>query len=103
MEMHKLRCGIIYTPAFAEYLQHVHAAEKPAHPDEILSLDYIRLADGPKAGASWLQITWVSPQAASEDHRHRIGETEVFIPKQSRKGLLNRLLHCVDGKVVVKE
>jgi hypothetical protein len=103
MEMHKLRCGIIYTTDFADFLKRLHATEHPAHPDELLSLDYIRLADGPKAGTSWLQITWVSPQAAPEDHRHLIGDTEVFIQKQSRRGLTNRLLHFADGKVVVKE
>ena len=103
MEMHKLRCGIIYSTDFAEYLKRTHAAEYAAHPGELLSLDYIRFADGPKAGASWLQLTWVLPQAAPEENRHHIGETEVYIQKQTRRGLMNRLLHFADGHVVVKE
>ncbi len=103
MELHKLRCGIIYSREFAEYLTRKVSVESPDHPGELLSLEYIRCADGSNAGASWWQVAWVSLFAAPMEQRIQIGATEVFIHRQSRRGLKNRLLHFASGNVVVKQ
>jgi hypothetical protein len=102
MEMHRMSCGIIYSGAFADFLLRKHAAEEAAHPGEVLSLEYVRCAEGPSAGDSWWQIAWVPAFSAPSEHRFRIGATEVFIHRQTRRGLMNRLLHFADGQVVVK-
>jgi hypothetical protein len=102
MEMHRMSCGIIYSAEFAEFLRQKHAAEERAHPGEVLSLEYVRCAEGPHAGTSWWQLVWIPVFSAPAEHRFRIGQTEVFIHRQTRRGLMNRLLHFAEGQVVVK-
>lgn len=103
MEMVRLQCGIIHSRAFADFLREKHAAEKDDHFGEILSLDYIRVFEGEQAGSSWWQLSWISEFRAPTQHRHDIGGTEVFIHRQTRNGLKNRLLHHANGQVVVKK
>lgn len=102
MEMHRLRCGIIYSGAFASYLAERQKQEQKSHPGEILALDYVRCASGPGKGNEWWQIGWVGAQNAPETARQRIGEVDVFIHRQSIRGLKTRLLHFANGEVVVK-
>ena len=102
MEMHRMPCGIIYSGEFARFLKGKHESEEGAHPGELLSLEYVRCKEGPQAGEAWWQMAWVPPFSAPADQRFRIGETEVFIQRQTRRGLMNRLLHFVSGQVVVK-
>lgn len=102
MEMHRIPCGIIYSADFAGFLRQKFQAEESAHPGELLSLEYVRCSDGARAGSAWWQVVWVPPFSAPSEHRFQIGETEVFIHRQSRRGLKNHLLHFSDGNVVVK-
>jgi len=102
LEMHRHPCGIIYSRQFADFLKDKQVKEEHVHPGELLSLEYVRCAEGEQAGASWWKLAWVSLFAAPMEHKFRIGETEVFIHRQSRRGLKNRLLHFSDGQVVVR-
>ncbi|HYF34760.1 MAG TPA: hypothetical protein VD994_05665 [Prosthecobacter sp.] len=95
-------CGIIYSAEFAEFLRRKHGAEERAHPGEVLSLEYLRCREGPRAGTAWWQLVWVPLFSAPSEHRFQIGGTEVFIHRQSRRGLMNHLLHYAEGQVVVK-
>lgn len=97
----KLPCGIIHTPEFASHLEQIHAHESPRHRHEVLALDYIRCGTGPQKGAAWLQLAWIAHQSAPVANRHRIGNVEVFIHRQSARGLEGRCLHCENGKITV--
>ena len=97
----KLPCGIIHTAEFADYLRRVHAREVARHRHELLALDYIRCASGLQEGTAWWQLAWIPEQNAPASCRHRIGDVEVFIHRQSQRGLLGRCLHCEGDQVVV--
>lgn len=97
----KLASGIIHTPEFADYLRGIHESEAPRHRHEVLALDYIRCASGEKKGSAWMQLAWIPEQSAPAIHRHRIGDVEVFIHRQSVRGLKNHCLHFENGQVVV--
>lgn len=102
LEMQRHPSGIIYTRQFSDFLRSKQQSEGNRHPGELLSLEYMRCVDGEKAGTAWWHIDWVSLLAVPADQKLEIGETSVFIHRQSRRGLKNRLLHFADGQVVVK-
>jgi hypothetical protein len=102
MEMVRLQCGIIHSRAFADFLREKHAAEKDGHFGKILSLEYVSVSEGERAGSAWWHLSWISEFSAPIQHRHDIGGTEVFIHRQTRNGLKDRLLHYANGQVVVK-
>ena len=97
----KLSCGIIHTAEFADYLARVHAREAAGHRHEVLALDYIRCGSGEKKGTEWLQLSWIPQPNAPASNRQRIGDVEVFIHRQSQRGLRGRCLHCEGDQVVV--
>lgn len=97
----KLPCGVIHTAEFADYLRRVHAREAAKHRHEVLAVDYLRCGSGEKKGAEWLQLAWIAEQSAPVSFRHRIGDVEVFIHRQSQRGLRGRCLHCEGDQVVV--
>ena len=103
MEMQRHPCGIIYTRQFSDFLREKQHAEESGHPGELLSLEYVSCAEGEKAGMSWWKLAWISFFSAPAEHHLKIGETAVFIHRQSQRGLKNRLLHYTDGEVVVKK
>jgi hypothetical protein len=98
----KLPSGIIHTDDFAMHLRDLHARQKEQHRFEMLALDYIRCASGAQRGSAWWQMTWIPELSAPQAHRHRIGDVEVFIHRQSVKGLRGRCLHYENGQVVIK-
>jgi hypothetical protein len=102
MEMQRHPCGIIYTRQFADFLRSKQQAEAERHPGELLSLEYTHCAEGEMAGSSWWNLEWISLFSVPADQKFEIGETPVFIHKQTRRGLKNRLLHFVNGQVLVK-
>ncbi len=103
MVLHRLLTGLIYSQAFADYLGARHSDEHIGHPGEVMHLDYVRCAQGELAGQAWWQLTWMSGWQAPKEHRHAIGEVEVYIHRQAMRGLKNRLLHFDGSHVVVKK
>ena len=101
--LHRLRSGLIYSQAFAEYLESKNNIERFGHPGEVLHLEYVRCSQGDLAGQEWWQITWISGLQAPTAHRHQIGDVEVCILRQAMRGLKNRLLHFDGQNVVVKK
>lgn len=97
----KLPCGVIHTPEFADHIQRVHHESSADHPYQVLAFDYVRCASGPQQGSEWCQLAWVPEQSAPADHRHRIGEVDLFIQRQSIRGLRGRCLHAEGGQIVV--
>lgn len=99
----KLSCGIIYTSAFADYLKRLHAEQASKHRHEVLALDYVRCASGPQQGTAWWQMSWVAQEQAPPSHRFRINEVEVFIHRQTQRGLRGRCLDHDGSRVVVRQ
>jgi hypothetical protein len=90
MVLQRHRCGLIYTQAFADYLDARQRLEGDDHPDDVLSLDYIRCATGPQAGTSWCQLTWIPSVSIPLTDRFQFGSTLLHIHKQTRNGLKTR-------------
>jgi hypothetical protein len=103
LEMQRHPCGFIYTREFSDFLREKYHAEESEHPGELLSLEYVSCGDGEKAGMSWLKLAWVNLFAGPSEHHLEIGDTAVFVHRQSQRGLKNRLLHYTDGQVMVKK
>ncbi len=99
----KLPCGIIHTEEFAAHLQDLHGTKGALHRHDVLALDYIRCASGPQKGSAWWQTAWVPKTQAPATYRVRIGGVEVFIHRQSQRGLKGRCLHYDGAQVVIKE
>lgn len=97
----KLDCGIIHTPEFADHLRDLQFREGNRHRGEVLSLDYIRCRSGPQEGAEWLQLMWVPLPYPSTTPLLRIGEVDVFMHRQSLRGLQGRCLHADADKIRV--
>jgi hypothetical protein len=97
--MHRLRCGVIYTNAFADYLATVG---EQASPDTILALEYVRFASGPRKGTAWWRMDWLPTQSTDLQCHFTIGKISVFISAQSQRGLKERCLDWRDGQVVVR-
>ena len=102
LEMLRHASGIIYTPQFADFLRSTQNAEQSLHPGELLSLEYVRCAEGAQAGGAWWKLGWISCLAAPREQQLLIGEIGVFIHRQSHRSLKNRLLHYANGQVWVK-
>lgn len=94
--MHRLRCGVIYTNAFATYLAGL------AHgPQQVLALEYLRASSGPSKGTAWWRMEWWPAHRAPEDCMFKIGTVPVVLSRQSQRGLKNRCLDWRDGQVAV--
>lgn len=102
MELHRHPCGLFYSRQFAEYLRQKQAEEEAAHPGKLMALEYVRCREGDQAGAAWWRLSWVPLISTPTESCQLIGETEVIIPRQTQRGLTNRLLHFEEGQVVVK-
>lgn len=99
----KLSCGIIYTSEFADHLKRLHAEQAPKHRHEVLTLDYVRCASGPQQGNAWWQMSWVAQEQAPPSHRFTINGVEVFIPRQTQRGLRGRCLDHDGNRVLVRQ
>ncbi len=101
LTLSKLRCGIIYTDDFCDYLACIHAVQAEDQPQRVLTLDYIRCASGTLRGKAWWQLLWVPEDSAPEHRCFRMGGIRVHIPKSVQHGLRERCLDYQDGRVVV--
>jgi hypothetical protein len=90
MLLHRHRCGIIYSQAFAEYLDERYHCESADHPGQLLSLDLVRCATGAKAGTTWYQITWLAAVSIPLADRYRIGRHLVYVHRQTLATLRRR-------------
>jgi hypothetical protein len=94
--MHRLRCGVIYTNAFADYIAGL------AHgPRQVLALEYLRASTGPKKGSEWWRMEWWPAHRAPEECMFKIGTVPVVLSRQSQRGLKNRCLDWRNGQVAV--
>ena len=99
--MHRLRCGVIYTNAFADYLATLtEAVERGAR--KIIQLEYLKCSTGEKKDAAWWKVEWVPEHRAPEDCRFKIGQVAVCLPRQSQRGLKHRCIDWREGQVVIR-
>ncbi|MBL9114145.1 MAG: hypothetical protein JNJ83_03990 [Verrucomicrobiaceae bacterium] len=98
--MHRLRCGVIYTNAFAEYLAQLERSRPQAR--TIIALDYVRCTAGQNQAKEWWKVEWMPEHRAPDDCRFTIGNTPVCLSRQSQRGLKHRCIDWRDGQVVVK-
>jgi len=100
--MHRLRCGVIYTNAFAAHLTALHEAQVQDHFGKVLGLDYMRMATGDQKGKEWWRVDWVIGQHVPEECRFKIDQVPVSMSKNTQRGLKNRCLDFKDGAVIVR-
>jgi hypothetical protein len=99
--LNKLRCGVIYTDDFSDYLAGVHAEQAEDNPYRILTLEYLRCASGTLKGKAWWQLLWIPVDAAPDYRCFHMGGTPVHIPRAAQHGLRERCLSYENGRVIV--
>lgn len=103
MQIHRHPSGFYYSQPFADFLQARQLSEGPAHPGDILALDYLRCREGNQAGQAWWQLDWISLRTVPEQSRYVLGETPIAFSRQTLRGLAGHMLHHMDGQVLVKK
>lgn len=99
--MDRLRCGVIYTTEFASFLHRWWMADPHHHADRIPSLDFVHCKDGPRAGESWVSLSWVFRKGLPDHELFEISGIQLHLPRQSQKGLKWRCLDAKNGRMVV--
>ncbi len=99
--MMRLRCGVILTRAFLDFLSEMWTREAPAHPRCVVVIDYVRCKDGPRAGQAWLECFWFAKAALSEHCVFTVAGAELYLSPQSQAGLKWRYLDAADGRLRV--
>jgi hypothetical protein len=99
--MIKLRCGVILTDAFLFFLQQLNQRVTDPHSHEVLALEYIRCAEGDRAGQSWLEWFWFPRAGLKSECFFAVGLLELYLAPQTQKGLKYRYLDVKDGSPFV--
>jgi hypothetical protein len=99
--LERLRCGVIITGAFKEWLEEWKAREGAANFGLIPELSYVRCKEGERAGQSWVSLIWQPLGGAKPHEIFEIGSTRVYFQRQTRQALKDRCLDIKDGRIVV--
>jgi hypothetical protein len=99
--MDRLRCGVIYTDAFAKYLGDWWRSDISQHATKVPSLDFVHCKEGPRAGESWITLTWLLSKKLPDYEMFTVSEIPLHLPRQSQKGLKWRCLDARNGRVVL--
>jgi hypothetical protein len=97
--VHKLRCGIIYTNAFADYLGQLYGQSQALAQSRIALLEYVQSA---QTGEQYWNIQWRHESKVPEGERFTIGSIPVGMSKSTLRGLKHRCLDYQDGTVRVR-
>lgn len=99
--LERLRCGVIVTDAFKDWLASWLQREGPAAPGFLPELSYVRCAEGERAGQSWASLVW-RPRKGLEDHEiFAVGPFSLHLSSQTRKALRERCLDIRAGQIAV--
>jgi hypothetical protein len=99
--LERLRCGVIITDAFKEWVEAWQAREGGANFGLVPELSYVRCREGERAGQSWVSLIW-QPLGGSKEHDFfEIGRVRVRLPKQTRHALRDRCLDIKEDRIVV--
>ena len=99
--MTRLRCGAVVSGAFIDYLESVYEKEQHLHPGEIFVIEYLRCADGNRAGKAWWTQCWASRDGMPDYQIHRVGGVEVYLPSGTAAGLSGRFVDYKDDEIRV--
>ena len=99
--LERLRCGIIVTSAFIEWLEAWKTREAPANFGLIPELGFVQCKEGPRAGQSWVSLIWRPVDGVAEHEIHAVGTVQLFFPRQTRAALRERCLDIREDRIVV--
>ena len=99
--LERLRCGIIITGAFIDWLEAWKTREAHANFGLIAELDYVSCREGERAGQSWVSLIWRPLNGVREHEIFVIGAVRVFLGRQTRRALRDRCLDIRDDRIIV--
>jgi hypothetical protein len=99
--LERLRCGVIITDAFKEWLAAWKAREAGANFGLVPELSYVRCREGERAGQAWVSLIWQPLGGAKPHEIFEIGDVRVHLPKQTRQALKDRCLDIKEDRIVV--
>ena len=99
--LERLRCGIIVTSAFIEWLEAWKTREGAANFGLVPELSFVLCKEGSRAGQSWVSLIWRPLEGMAEHEIYSVGTVRVFFPRQTRAALRERCLDIREGSIVV--
>jgi hypothetical protein len=99
--LERLRCGIIITDAFVEWIEEWRKREGSENFGLIAELSFVRCGEGERAGESWVSLIWRPLEGVEEHEIYRIGTVRVFFARQTRRALLDRCLDIHENRIMV--
>lgn len=99
--LERLRCGIIVTSVFIEWLEAWKRREAAANFGLIPELNFVQCKEGARAGQSWVSLVWRPQDGAGEHEIHEVGTVRIYFPRQTRSALRERCLDIRDDRIVV--
>jgi hypothetical protein len=99
--LERLRCGVIVTAAFIEWMKAWKAREGAANFGLIAELSYVRCKEGERAGQSWVSLVWRPLDGIKEHELFEVGTVKLYFPKQTRLALRDRCLDIQSDRIVV--
>ena len=99
--LERLRCGVIVTDRFKDWLGEWRAREGAANFGFVAELSYVRCVEGARAGQAWASVVWRPLVGIREHEIFVIGEVKVYLSRQTRTALRERCVDVKDGVVTV--
>jgi hypothetical protein len=97
--MERLRCGVIFTGPFIDYLLGRCATESQS--GHVAEISYIHCVDGEHKGQSWYSLTFAARARFQQTELFLIRGLEIALSKQSQKALKWKYIDYKDDKVIV--
>ena len=101
--LERMRCGVITTAAFREWLSLWHAREAAHNFGFVAQLAYVRCREGTLAGQAWVTVMWSPLKGMGEHEIYPIaGKVKIYLNKATRTALRDRCLDIRDGAIIVR-
>ena len=100
--LERLRCGVITTAAFRDYLARWHEETEGGNFGLIPQLDYVRFATGDRAGEAYASLLWQPLNRVKPHEIFEIGGIKVYLSKPTRTALKEHCLDVKDGAILVR-
>lgn len=101
--MEKLRCGTILTDRFIAFLREEDASQRSnGVPNPVAILEYVRCAEGDRAGQAFWSLMWGRGDAQMQDWcLFKISGVTIFMSRQTQHALKWKHIDYIDNQVVV--
>lgn len=99
--LERLRCGIIVTETFIQWLKAWKTREGGANFGLIAELNYVKCREGERAGQSWVSLVWRPLDGVKPHELFEVGTVRLFFPKQTRQALKERCLDIREDRIIV--